>query len=594
MATKQQELKPNKNTGRYERRIGWDWHGVKEKYIQPKFYLGKDRSKAELANRRLEQLWDFVQDEQEVWEKQFGPRPAPCDRPLWDSVTLKIAKAVAKGEVTFIVERHQGEQPIDYSRRFGRLAKEYPVITYVPEDAVAYQQGQEIVNGWFQQEVEKVNNTLFHPQFGHVPPPVIGGVLLEASQQSLHQALDVYGEWIGKNHPGETTDDGETLPSQWGVFQRKVIARLKRHHANCPIGSLDFNAVEELLMYWRNRPKVKGKDKQITAKTAKHTLWQLRDFFRWLHRNPDFAWRKPEDFDEIKVSVRRLPGEVNAKGSPEQVKTYGLEELCLLYRYATPIERLLLLLGLNCGFGTAEVGTLRLNEIALRTQHPFEHLLLDYKPPEDLSFIRRVRGKTGVFGDWKLWSATTTGVEWAMARREQIDNTDLPFLLLTEKGKSYFGQTKAGNRIQRIPNIWASLVKRVGDDHEGFRKLSFGKLRKTGANLIRQFSDGEVSGIFLTHGQPVKSDDLADEYTNRPISRVYEAIDAVEKYLQPMFNSCVPEWPTERKKGGPNLTPGQIEAILSLHKQGLSAKAISKQVGVSVATVYRRIPSEEN
>jgi hypothetical protein len=31
------------------------------------------------------------------------------------------------------------------------------------------------------------------------------------------------------------------------------------------------------------------------------------------------------------------------------------------------------------------------------------------------------------------------------------------------------------------------------------------------AQVIRRFSDGEVSGVFLCHGQPVRSDSLADE-----------------------------------------------------------------------------------
>jgi len=44
-------------------------------------------------------------------------------------------------------------------------------------------------------------------------------------------------------------------------------------------------------------------------------------------------------------------------------------------------------------------------------------------------------------------------------------------------------------------------------------------------------SDGEISGVFLCHGHPVKSDLLSDTYTNRPWKRVFEAIEKVREQL---------------------------------------------------------------
>ena len=58
MAKKRQELRPNPRTKVYEREIGWKW--TETKYRQHKFYLGRDRAKAELANRRLEELWEHI------------------------------------------------------------------------------------------------------------------------------------------------------------------------------------------------------------------------------------------------------------------------------------------------------------------------------------------------------------------------------------------------------------------------------------------------------------------------------------------------------------------------------------------------------
>ena len=194
------------------------------------------------------------------------------------------------------------------------------------------------------------------------------------------------------------------------------------------------------------------------------------------------------------------------------------------------------------------------------------------KSSDEDSFVKGPRPKTGVYGEFLLWSETVNAVEWAIARRQNqsqitagpLDGKDISatpdsHLFLTEQGYDLTRQTKGGNRLQRIPNIWAGLLRRVRKDHPEFRKLSFGKLRKTAGDLVKQFSNGEVAGVFLRHGKVVKTDDLIDLYTNRPFGKLFVALREVEEYLQPVF-AAAPEtpFPEKRKKGGPNITPGQI------------------------------------
>lgn len=102
--------------------------------------------------------------------------------------------------------------------------------------------------------------------------------------------------------------------------------------------------------------------------------------------------------------------------SAAQVGTYTLDELRLLSEYARPMERVLLLLGLNCGFNKMELGCLRLNEVALRQRHPYTGLL-GFESSDADSFIRRVRGKSGVYAEWLLWPQTVQAWEWAIQRR---------------------------------------------------------------------------------------------------------------------------------------------------------------------------------
>jgi hypothetical protein len=161
-------------------------------------------------------------------------------------------------------------------------------------------------------------------------------------------------------------------------------------------------------------------------------------------------------------------------------------------------------------------------------------------------------------------------------------------LFLTEDGRSYLAPTKNGNANQRIPNIFATLVRRVRKDHRDFPRLSFGRLRKTAANFVKRFSDGEVAATFLCHGQAVKVDDLADVYTDRPIGKVFEALRQVQKYLEPMF-AAAPEnpFPEERKKGGLNIPLGLVRKMQKLRGQGFKVDVIARECGVNRNTVLR-------
>ena len=117
---------------------------------------------------------------------------------------------------------------------------------------------------------------------------------------------------------------------------------------------------------------------------------------------------------------------------------------------------------------------------------------------------------------------------------------DAPLLLNDKDAQPYDRPTEGGNRNQQIPNRFADIIRRIRIDHEDFRTLSFGKLRKTAGDLIRRFSDGEIFGVFMCHGQPVASDDLADVYSNRPFGKVFAAIRKVQEFLKPMFDAAGP------------------------------------------------------
>ena len=392
----------------------------------------------------------------------------------------------------------------------------------------------------------------------------VDGDLTQKYGPTLHEAFDAYVAWLKKECAVAPASNGdEPKLSPWGYAQLKNVNRLKERHTDMPLSALNQAACEDMIRFWRLRPKVKGKDTAIAPKTAQHHIKQLKRFLNWLHRSQDFAWRRPEDFDLIETRVEVPAHERARRLSPLQVATFDVDELRLLNEYATPLERALLLLGLNCGFNKAEIGTLTVGEIVLRQRHPYENKLA-FESSEKDSFIKRVRHKNGVYGEFLLWPQTVEAIEWAIANRrkqagirpadeagEVIAISPDSLLFLTEDGHSYIAPTATGNPNQRIPNIFDLVVGRVRKDHGTFPKMSFGKLRKTGANLVKRFSDGEVAATFLCHGQAVKVDDLADVYTDRPIGKVFMALRKVEELLQPMFAAAPANpFPEERKRAG--------------------------------------------
>ena len=354
-----------------------------------------------------------------------------------------------------------------------------------------------------------------------------------------------------------------------------------------------FDTVQSMINLWRNRPMVKNSDppQPITKNTARHHIAELLRFFRWLNRTCQFDWRKPEDFDELQTGVSETPKEVQNRMLPSQVQTYSIDELKLINEYATPLERVLFLLGLNCGFGAAEQGQLVLKSLFLNQTHPHADLIkkvYDYESTPHDSFILGPRPKNRVYGEFILWKQTVDVLKWARARRENIGDARPDSLLLVSKnGKPFFRQTAGGNRAQRFSRIWSDLTKRIQADHSDFPSLSFGKLRKTAGDLVRQNANGEIASVFLCHGRPVSTDALLDIYTNRPFGKVITAIKALEERLQPIFRTAPSDLfkqPTQQYT-----TLSKEKQAVRLYHDGQSIRNIAKAVGVSKSTIHRII-----
>jgi hypothetical protein len=572
--------------GRYPRELGYK-QNERGELVPHKFYLGEDVVEAQRRNVRLEELWEVIERDHEIFNW-------PVE---WNSLTMMIGREIAKGNYQITMPR-KGNDPDAYARYLHRLQNSFRMVTFVPEpvEQETYKLGAEMAR---QKGTAALKRRVREFRSEQEDRLLRSGAITDAEvcggEDTLHEAFDEYIRQIKE----DDVLPGTTELTDYGHMKIKNVARLMERHDNVSLSSIStFDAVQSMVNVWRNRPMVKNSDPPtpITKKTAEHHIAELMRFFRWLNRTSQFPWRKPPDFDEIKTKVNQSAAEKAAKHNHTQVDTYRIEELLLLNEYATPLERLLLLLGLNCGFGAAEQGRIALKNLHLNQTHPNAELLSSlqgYQSNDNDSFLCMLRPKSGVYAEWRLWPQTVEVIKWARKRREEIGNAGPDALLLiTERGTPFLKQSSGGNRSQNFNRRWSDLTKRVKADFPNFPVLSFGKLRKTAGNLVRVIADGEISGVFLCHGKPVETDDLSDVYTDRPFAKVFEALSRLEAKLTPVFDAAPRDLFTQPMQQYTGLK--KAKRILQLHEEGKPVREIAEAVGLSKTTVHRHLQRHES
>jgi hypothetical protein len=569
--------------GRYPRRVGYS---IKDNESRDRhtFHFGTDLAKARARLMRVEELWAHVVELRN--QPPEDPIRSFLDssekrEPVWGGA-LWIAKQVAAGKVQIVVERYDGENDHAYAVKINQLASTYPCVVFVPDDREAYDAVADLMHRSVNHQLRQI-----HKQQPNVLP---------TTSASLHEAFDAYIKYI-KTDAVEPTAEGPILTS-FGALKVNQTEQLKVRHPDFPLSSLDFDKCQVLIDVWRNRPLTKDERiepaRPLALRTCQNQITELNRFFRWLHRSKDFEWRKPEDFDELVTRVKDIADERTCIDYETQVRVYTPSELAILYKYATPLERLIVLLGLNCGFRGAETGTLLKGHVFLDKPHPNAKYLKEISgfecQPEDQFIIYR-RNKSKVYGEFCLWPHTVEILKWAIQRRDRICERlgiDKQNLVITEKGSLCHRLTSGSkNRSQIFANKWRQLIKRVRKDHPAFPNHKFMSLRQAGGDLVRDVAGGEVAAVFLLHGKPVKTDNLLDLYTNRPFGKVFEALRKVQDKLKPMFEAAPAEICKQPVKQ--HTTLKIREQIVALKQQGKRVSEIMEATGVSRTTVFRTL-----
>jgi integrase len=418
-------------------------------------------------------------------------------RPVWTDEALTLAEAIRKHQHDIRVGPAEGDEgDAAYVVRLDYLRQEYGhLISILPADHEAAVRGQVVHQEYAEHRSRQAR---LNARIAAVPVPagVVGA--------SLYQAIDAYAERAVEQTAKES-----------GKVEAGNARRLKSAIHDMDLGEFGYTAMERIARYWASRPEAmsrggKGSGKPISVTTVDNHLSTARRFARWLDRSDAFGWELPRHgLDALKVNLKRLRTNAEVGQRRHGVKVFTPDQLTVLYRHATDFERLLVLLGLNAAMAQAEILTLRQDEVEGDT-------------------IKRIRRKSGVYAEFKLWPETQQALAWWQRVRE----TKGELVMLTDRGQPY--------TRQRISNAWSTLRKRVernaGQDPEWW--LPFKHLRKTAAQLVREAADGEVAGVFLSHGQPVVTDELADAYSNRPFDKVAEALSTAHEQLVSMYDAA--------------------------------------------------------
>ena len=396
--------------------------------------------------------------------------------------------------------------------------------------------------------------------------------LQKRTGQRLFAALSAYSDWIEENFSpsGGITDHAKNVKNRLRSIKWHIAHSFKGAAANCDLAELDLPTIDRLVGCIRQRPITQTTTRPMAFKTTEELLKILKRFFKWLDRQPTWHFRLPDGFAQ--VSFRPIELDEDAEKELAEIPTWTVEELATIYQYASPLIRILMLLGLNCAYGADQSGRLRAH-----------HLHLDRKR------IRAIRRKKRVLSIHRTWAATVGGLRWLLERR--ISQDDLP-LFLTRYGTPMYRKTKSGNRSRDIPNKWAETLRRVKKDHPGFRSLPFNSLRDTSIDMIRQIAGGEIASLHAAHKHQTADRNLRS-YSNPMRRKHAKAVRRLERKMQAVFDSVADPFPASQpqlqKLGGENITPGQKSRIIRLFQQGFKKQKIAEEVGVSRVTVWRHL-----
>lgn len=247
---------------------------------------------------------------------------------------------------------------------------------------------------------------------------------------------------------------------------------------------------------------------------------------------------RPIRFGEFKrpkkVAIRRRRSEVGPR-------VFDPADLRALIDSADVHLRVMIYLGINCGMGNADCGTLPLAALDL-----------------DQGWIDFPRRKTGIVRHCPLWPETIHALQHSIAKRkEPLDKNHSELVFITKYGDAWYtdGQTgspvsaefrKLLDAINRYSckcgakpiavtiegSKCAACGRKLKCDEKGIRRpgLSFYSLRHNFQTIADELGDYVATRRIMGHADPSISDNYRERFPDERLRRV---VDHVQSWLYP-------------------------------------------------------------
>ena len=443
----------------------------------------------------------------------------------WDDISKDIAKGYARGDKLIKIEmENRKPNPIIAALEAMKdsLHKPAPPI-------------EEVIAGF--EESFKARRSLTHEELLNNYPTVNFDVPTEIRQSlvkkttvsleklqrlqrieleqnavgTFHEAMDKYIEYrtLGFIDPkyGKVTGSGNHFLS--------ILKAVKEHNPDFPLYSLGLTRLSALF-----EPYVQRKG-DITKKTATNYIGEIKRFLKWLALNESvYGWSYPKNYELMTYKVKNLPSDSHSKPSME-IEVFKPEEIKILLENATPFEKLIILICVNCSFGPAEIGRLTWGEITFGYHRWIsEGLNLDSDLQEN-SFIIGRRVKSRVVGSWLLWEECVDSLQWWRNEWIKFKNHEPrpeDRVLITSAGGDFYRECTR-NGASSFGNMWSRILKRCDGK---VKNLSIGALRKQLPDFLTDRPT--LASVALCHGTPHKGDKiLYKHYANKPWNALFKA-----------------------------------------------------------------------
>jgi integrase len=286
-------------------------------------------------------------------------------------------------------------------------------------------------------------------------------------------------------------DAGELSPLTWADYKRVAVELVKHTGKARLVSDLapdDFAGLRKKLA------------KRYGPHRVKKSIQYVRSIFKHAY-----------DAELIDRPVRFGPGfqrpsakTLRLHKAKQGVKLFTREEILLLLLSAPVHLEAMILLGINCGFGNADCGSLPLAAVDL------ERGLIDFPRP-----------KTGVPRRCALWPETVAAIKEALAQRPKAkDPAHAGLVFLTRFGRSWSRTDFVG------PLVWETrkLLNALGIN--GRKGLGFYTLRHVFRTEADEARDQPAADFIMGHEAPHMSSHYRETISDERLRAVAEHVRA--------------------------------------------------------------------